>query len=388
MGGVWRAEANDGKAFHMGKAENIVSWLKAEIASGGIPAGGRIPSEYELAERFGVNKTTANKAVGTMVVEGLLERGCRGAGTRVRAAAPYRASIMFVIVAEHPSYAKMANGAQRAALARGYLTILAGPPPSGLGEFIAQMSPEVVKGILTSTYGPLQEPPGVPVIHLDREFTSGAPPRHIVNADNAAGAGLAVEEFLRQGHRDIVMLNYHATPSRAEGFIRTLQAAGAASASERVFNCCSADAISALTVKEMMARFPGLTGIVTASDDIAFRLAKILPAMGIDMPGRVSISGFGNVRNICDLLELTSVDQHCFEMGAFAANRLIDMVEGKCGQEPFNELLPCELVRRQSVLSLASAAGRRASSSTDHGKSPMAATRGAPFPPRRFAQKA
>lgn len=48
------------------------------LAAGKYPGGTRFPSEYELAERFGVHKITANKAVSLLVNEHLLKRGSRG----------------------------------------------------------------------------------------------------------------------------------------------------------------------------------------------------------------------------------------------------------------------------------------------------------------------
>ena len=65
------------------KFELILSALRNELWSGVYPLGARFPSEYELADRFGVNKMTANKAVSQLVFEGYLQRGGRGSNTKV-----------------------------------------------------------------------------------------------------------------------------------------------------------------------------------------------------------------------------------------------------------------------------------------------------------------
>lgn len=333
----------------MGKQEEIARWLKAEINRGKLTPGCRVPSEYELAERFGVNKTTANKAVAALVSEGILERGRRGTGTFVRQRNPFRGQLMFIISIGHPYYALIAHGAQRAALNRGYLMILATPVPEELNEFVSRLSPAVAQGILTSTYGRLPEIEGVPVIHLDREFPSDVQIRYLINSDGFNGMRLAVEEFLRLGHRDLVMIGSRHSDQRVAGFVDTLNKEGIPDAEKRVFIASDSKQVASRLLNEILSCYPGVTGIATTSDDIALCLNSSMRKKGLDMPGNISVSGFGNVLPICNLLELSSIEQHPFEMGSFAAARLIDILEGKYPTATFKELLPCDLVRRHSI---------------------------------------
>lgn len=62
----------DGFAWH-----RIEQTLLAEIIAGSPPAGVRLPGEFDLAERFGVNRHTARRAVGALVDRGVvrIERG-------------------------------------------------------------------------------------------------------------------------------------------------------------------------------------------------------------------------------------------------------------------------------------------------------------------------
>lgn len=55
----------------------IEQTLLAEIAAGSPQAGSRLPGEFDLAERFGVNRHTARRAVGALVDRGVvrIERG-------------------------------------------------------------------------------------------------------------------------------------------------------------------------------------------------------------------------------------------------------------------------------------------------------------------------
>lgn len=62
---------------------HIADDLRAAIRTGEMPAGRQIPTEPELAERYGVSRGTIRVAIAALVSEGLLERATRR-GTVVR----------------------------------------------------------------------------------------------------------------------------------------------------------------------------------------------------------------------------------------------------------------------------------------------------------------
>lgn len=62
----------------------IAQALEADIAAGAHAAGGQLPSEHSLAERFGVNRHTVRQAIAHLADRGLL-RVERGRGIFVRA---------------------------------------------------------------------------------------------------------------------------------------------------------------------------------------------------------------------------------------------------------------------------------------------------------------
>jgi GntR family phosphonate transport system transcriptional regulator len=64
--------------------DRIAASLRDEIAAGAWAPGDRLPSEAELATRFGVHRHTLRAAVAVLAEEGLL-RARRGAGTFVAA---------------------------------------------------------------------------------------------------------------------------------------------------------------------------------------------------------------------------------------------------------------------------------------------------------------
>lgn len=64
----------------------IAAELEAEISGRHFPPGGRLPTEHELAERFGVNRHTLRRAVGALEDKGLV-RIEQGRGTFVQGGA-------------------------------------------------------------------------------------------------------------------------------------------------------------------------------------------------------------------------------------------------------------------------------------------------------------
>lgn len=64
--------------------KTIAATLRAEIAGGAYPTGGRLPTEAQLASRFGVNRHTVRHALSDLIAAGEL-RARRGAGVFVTA---------------------------------------------------------------------------------------------------------------------------------------------------------------------------------------------------------------------------------------------------------------------------------------------------------------
>ena len=55
------------------KYEQIVSWVRAEIESGAIRQGDRLPSENVLAKQFQVSRQTIRRAMEALTMDGIVE---------------------------------------------------------------------------------------------------------------------------------------------------------------------------------------------------------------------------------------------------------------------------------------------------------------------------
>ncbi|GAA0826494.1 GntR family transcriptional regulator [Streptosporangium amethystogenes subsp. fukuiense] len=70
-------------------ARRIAADLRADIASGQLPPGGKLPSVRDLAERYEVSRTTAGKALILLKTDGLVTTR-HGSGAYVRESHPIR----------------------------------------------------------------------------------------------------------------------------------------------------------------------------------------------------------------------------------------------------------------------------------------------------------
>ncbi len=61
----------------------IAEWLENEILRGNIVAGGRVPSQADIAEIFDINPMTAGKGVAVLETRGVIEKRRRGCGIYV-----------------------------------------------------------------------------------------------------------------------------------------------------------------------------------------------------------------------------------------------------------------------------------------------------------------
>jgi len=68
-------------------AEQIAGYLRAQIQSEQLAEGDQLPSTSQLMDQYGVASSTARRAVGLLITEGLVE-GKTGAGTFVRVQRP------------------------------------------------------------------------------------------------------------------------------------------------------------------------------------------------------------------------------------------------------------------------------------------------------------
>lgn len=309
----------------MTKESEIHDWLLGLIREGKLHVGDKLPSEYELAAQFDVNKSTAAKALKRLAGSVRVERR-RGAAGTVLAGMPRPRAIVYrmTVLSGWTFSARLLKGAHTAAAARGYvLQYKENPIPEN--NCWMELADSGCAGVLFTCSDPPPKEFPLPAVAV-----GGDNYRNCVVSDDFHGSLQLGRRLIALGHRMAAFVQMGAYPQRRRGLEQAFAEAGCPVgpeyqyevAEERTFN-------PGQLIATIRARHPETTVLLCHSDHMAMKLIEYLHGQNIDIPQEFSVTGFGNMREYQDLYPVTSVDQYPEELGFVAANALIDLIEGK-----------------------------------------------------------
>lgn len=338
----------------MAKLNDVISLLRNDIRQGKYPAGKKFPSEYELAESCAVNRITVNKAVNMLIKEGYLERaGSTRAGTIVKSRRPFPEGIIGFVTSMRDYFStSIASGAIKTASMHNYLLSIVNPETEEINDTLHRMETAGFKGILSAHYGRLKT--SLPAVYIDEDSLQDCPECFQVRSDSYGGGCLIAEKVLERGHRDIVYFTKSHSNLRVDlrrlGVTDTLKKHGI---SDPDSHCFAYNDISihhcTLALKKILSHYPDLSAIICNTDYIAFNIISAGKNLGLDIPGKISVTGYGNVREIHQIYNLTTTNQHPFELGARACKKLIEIAEGNAAMSAKTEILEVELINGNSI---------------------------------------
>ena len=332
----------------MEKIDRIVTVLKKELCDGKYPVGSRFPSEYELAERFNVNKKTANKAVSLLAAENLVKRGIGRGGTTVLRTGKYpKYHFVFFGAIHSPYYSRIAYGIQHAAIQDHSIVTICSPGMDQMNTVLQELRSIPVDGILSANYGVLPDV-GLPVLYLEDMAGSTVFPEYVA-CDSYAGGYQLMKAVLEKGHRDIVMI-YHSANNlkRLDGMFDAMKEFGIQDCKERAF-ILNEDSVGEanINLSRILKKYPNFTAALTCSDDDTFRLIKCLNQRSIDWEGKIALGGFGNLRGISDFYPIATVEQHPFLTGIEAYKQLVRKIRDP--ELKVQKLIETEVIRQESI---------------------------------------
>lgn len=336
------------------KIDDILKILREELSRGCYRKNDLFPSEYDLSERFGVNKKTVNKAVALLVAEGFLARGKRGQGTKVVSEISFpQGLLVFLGQIVHPYYAKVYTGIQTVAFQKNYLLSCVSPPIADLSSALHKLenSPQV-KGVFTHAYGFDIALKGKPVFFIEESVHPIQVGKHQVVCNSYDGGYEMMKNVLSRGHRNIVIYyNPALAARRLTGFHDAMRQEGIADFQERTFYGLDFSEFDARIIfKKMLQKYPEFTAIVTASDDDVLRMIKAMD--WAQFPWRekkIALTGFGNVAGISDIFPIATVDQHPFRLGKCAAERMFEVIQNNEPGKVVYEEIDVELLNLQNI---------------------------------------
>jgi len=354
------------------KYEIVFEALRADIESGRLGPGARVPSEAELVERFGASRITVGRAVRDLQARGLVERRV-GSGTYVRR--PARASgnecTFGVLVPDLPDieiFEPLVQSLLSCHDAGPHAFVWGGGESSPAGRAAAawkRTQQYVARRVDGVFFAPLEGLPRhddtnarivsalddarIPVVLLDRSVYPypRRGPYDLVGIDNRRVGFAVTEHLIGAGARRVGFLGcVDAAPTiaaRRAGYREAIETLGAdPSLSHAAVPATDRDALAAY----LETYRPD--AIVCATDRGAAQLMHALLALGRRIPDDVRLAGIDDVDYAAWLpVPLTTMRQPVAQIGEAA---MAAMLERRAHPErpPRDIFVQCRLVVRQS----------------------------------------
>lgn len=198
---------------------------------------------------------------------------------------------------------------------------------------------------------------GIPVVYFDSKFSPDAPVP-LVGNDDYQGAYDAVTHLIELGHRRILHLqgveNYYRTSvERRRGYEAALKTAGI-KPDPNLIRTCGFDAgektHAILEELELPNGDRPYTAIFAASDYAAMASMQFFHRRGVNIPGDVSIIGYGDLEGSSLVYPpLTTVNQHFRDVGSQAAEVCLKYITNELRPADETLLIPTSLVLREST---------------------------------------
>ncbi|WP_336714140.1 LacI family DNA-binding transcriptional regulator [Arthrobacter sp. USHLN218] len=324
---------------------------------------GRRPTIYDVASAAGVSKSLvslvlrgapgvspARRAAVEDAIQRLNYRPSRAAATL----AANRSRTVGVVLDDYRNlwFVELLAGLHRELAPRGFRVAVADP------SFNMETDRSVVDGLMSlpvdaiviatetpeETLGAIDVPA---VVAGNRDID--IPGADIVANDDLAGARLATEHLIEQGHREIghVTGSGGAARLRAQGFEEVMHEQGLRARIERQQLTMEPDGYNAAL--RLLDRNPSLTAIFAANDTMALGVAGAAKDRGRRIPEDLSLIGYDNSPLASsNLLRLTTINDRSKTVGVEAAKALLWRMENPSAPS-HTKLIQPELVVRAST---------------------------------------
>ena len=340
--------------------------------SAGTRSSGRPPSIVEVAESAGVSRQTVSRVVNDVpgVLPDTRERVMAAIATlgyrRNRAAASLvtqRSGLIGVVTVGSFLFGPTSTltAIEQAARERGYTILLSTLRSSELDEIGPSLAATLERGVeaiiviasreeMVRRLAAIESP--VPVL-LVGPRVAGVGGLTTLSVDQRAGASMAVDFLVEQGHRDIALLvgppAWVDAQDRREAAVEQCRAYGIRPRlMDGDWSAASGHQAGLLLVAEAGsggAQLP--TAVFAANDAMALGLLSAFHERGVSVPGTVSVVGFDDVAESAFYSPpLTTVRQDFSALGARVIEAALAML---AGEEPELSLVPASLVVRGSV---------------------------------------
>ncbi len=278
----------------------------------------------------------------------------------------------------NPFFSELVRGAEAAAMAAGYMTIVCSSEldPDLEDRCVEVLSDKRVDSLLylpgtTRRHTCLEDPAlrQTPLVVIDEEMPDLPARAHVISSENEAGGAAAAAHLADLGHREIGVVAGPAglptAQARLKGFVGELAGRGIAVPQERILRAgYYTREAGMLTGRAMLAAHPEVTAVYCANDLIALGLMTAAARAGRTVGRDLSVAGFDDIF-VAELVSpaLTTIRQPIAELGRQAVRIAIGAIgraggtgdaggAGGAGEPPRRTVLPVELIVRGSTTRL------------------------------------
>ena len=198
-----------------------------------------------------------------------------------------------------------------------------------------------------------------PEVEVER-LRAGEIPCVLIDAVHPSFPSIAVDDLATRhlvelGHRRVALIGdpppefrFDWSRDRTRGYHRALAAAGIEARAEYVREGTRLPHVARAVAAELLSLSERPTAVFAASDTQAIGVLEAARALGIDVPGELSVIGFDDVEAAA-YVGLTTVRQPLLESGRRGARLLLELLARRRPAEPLRELLSLELVVRSTT---------------------------------------
>ena len=358
------------------KYQQVIDWVKQNIADGSFREGDKLMSENEMSALFGLSRQTIRRATGELVSQHLVTR-VQGSGTYIGSRPEEGmqtgtgensdASMNIAVIStftESYIFPGILKGISKVLTDNGYTTqVFFTDNRLSREEAVLKMIlekdsidgliVEPVKSALPNPnlpyYRKLQEH-GIPILFFNAFYPGLDAP--CVRIDDKAAAVTATRLLLDAGHEKIGAIfkgDDGQGPLRYEGYLQAMREAGCKTKQNTVLWL---DTPAAYGMKQfvpyLFERLDGCTGVVCYNDQIAHQLINLALEQGKQIPEDLSVVGIDDsyLADVCKV-PFASVSHPKEELGKQVAENMVQMIRDPSFDG--NTLMESRAVLRDSI---------------------------------------
>ncbi len=263
----------------------------------------------------------------------------------------------------NPFYSELSQGIETTAIGLGYNIILCSTNYDLLTEkqYIDMLRSKGVDGIIFSS-AHMDDPniltlaeEAFPIVLVNRRTYHPAVRERVdyVGVDNILGGFLAVEHLIKLGHQRIGVIGGSSESSvgfeRLEGGKKALATYGLEMAGDYFIEGDFLKSSGYRGGKEFLKMAEPPTAIFATNDYMALGTFEAILEEGQRVPEDIALIGFNDIEfTSMKGIELTTIGQKKYEMGALAVKTLVERIEGGKAGAPKEMILEPELIIRKT----------------------------------------